>query len=153
MHTSPERSGAHSGSTVELIRNNMRLSSCTSVRSITLPVTIVPGNPAAMRRQWQLNLALLGDLPPSTMHRVHLCFLYDKHAAIGRMIEQVKQLDWKALYRVLSRFSVLEKVAVTADNGVGDRESEVLQEVIRLLQCALSSRGGVRVIPCYDYVL
>lgn len=65
------------------------------------------------QRQWELNLAVLRDVPSQGLRRVQLCVIFgDDQVVCGDALEQIKRIRWRSLRDVLDRFADLVEIAL-----------------------------------------
>ncbi|GJE96246.1 hypothetical protein PsYK624_124400 [Phanerochaete sordida] len=123
----------------------LRLNSCTTLASLTLCMTLLPGATLAVELQEQLNLAILRDVPARTLRRIRIAFVLPEGRLCDRTMGQLKATRWRAIGDVLPRFTALKIVAV-AVMGEGGGDSEVWLEAERGLRRVMPE--GVRLV--YD---
>ncbi|EKM58444.1 uncharacterized protein PHACADRAFT_171712 [Phanerochaete carnosa HHB-10118-sp] len=134
---------------VDALCEALHIRSCTSLSSLTLCHTLVPGASSAVHTQWLLNLALLQSVPACSVRRLRLVVVVPGNGLCRNMWGQLKQTRWCDLDAVLHRFTALKEVVI-AVVGEGPEDSEVWQEIEYSLSRVVPN--GVRLRYCQGCV-
>ena len=123
--------------TAEAIHRFFRTSSCTSLTSLTLALEL-SGTAWTVQKQWELNLAVLEDVPAHCLQRIQLCVIFDEDEAIcDDTVERIKNVRWLSLRGMLDRFANLREVALVTrvtDDWLGDQIWQEFELVFRPLR-------------------
>ena len=104
-------------------------------------------------KQWELNIAVLNDVPTLSLRRLQFCVIFgDQQIACPDAIGQVKQFRWTALKVIISRFRNLEEIAIVtrgADEWVGDHIWQEIETSLRSLKKVNGRRLVIRRYFCF----
>lgn len=86
-----------------------------------------------------MNMALLGNVPKSTVRRIRLCISAEGEVIGGDIMGQVKQTPWRHLDTALERFPNLKELSIVIKGRDEPGCNEIWQEV----EFPLKHLGGI----------
>ena len=106
------------------------LQPCTSLASLTLTLTLTPGEFAATKAQLGIIHSIAMSTPCDSIRRVQLCIIIaEKKGTDSDVEEQAKRIEWRAAESVLARFANLREFVVVVREKGGCGESEIWRNI------------------------